>query len=58
MVEAVHVPVVGIGGIDIARAPDIARAGAAGAAVVGAVMSAEDPQRAAAELMSAFRVER
>ncbi|MEJ2217534.1 MAG: thiamine phosphate synthase [Gemmatimonadota bacterium] len=41
--RAVHVPVVGIGGITVERAPALARTAAAGIAVVGAVMEAEDP---------------
>lgn len=43
VVEAVDVPVVGIGGIDGERAAEVAtRTAAAGVAVVGAVMGAED----------------
>lgn len=43
VVEAVDVPVVGIGGIDGERAAEVAaRTAAAGVAVVGAVMEAED----------------
>lgn len=43
-------PSVGIGGINISNAADIIQAGANGIAVVSAIMSAEDPQRAAEEL--------
>lgn len=42
VVEAVDIPVVGIGGIDTANVSQIAAAGAAGAAVIGAVMRAAD----------------
>jgi len=42
VVDAVPVPVVGIGGIDAARVADVGRTGAAGVAVVGAVMGAAD----------------
>lgn len=42
VVEAVHVPVVGIGGITSERAADVRATGAAGVAVIGAVMSASD----------------
>lgn len=48
---AVRVPVVGIGGITVARAAEVARTGAAGVAVVGAVMSAADPAGAVRALM-------
>jgi thiamine-phosphate pyrophosphorylase len=41
--RAVHIPVVGIGGITVERAADVARTAAAGIAVIGAVMTAEDP---------------
>lgn len=43
VVEAVEVPVVAIGGITAARARWVSRAGAAGCAVVSAVMAATDP---------------
>lgn len=46
-----RVPVVGIGGIDIARAGEVAGAGAAGVAVIGAVMRAPDPRLAAEGLL-------
>jgi len=42
VVDAVDVPVVGIGGIDVARASDVAGTGAAGVATVAAVMGAQD----------------
>lgn len=40
-------PVMGIGGITAANAAAIITAGAAGVAVIGAVMSAQDPESAA-----------
>ncbi|MDE2876632.1 MAG: thiamine phosphate synthase [Gemmatimonadota bacterium] len=43
VVEAVDAPVVAIGGIAPASAAGVFRAGAAGCAVVGAVMAARDP---------------
>lgn len=49
---AVHIPVVGIGGITIANAPPILRAGAAGVAVISAVMRAADPQAAVRRLLA------
>ena len=42
VVDAVDVPVVGIGGIDVARASAVAGTGAAGVATVAAVMGAQD----------------
>ena len=47
------VPVVGIGGITPANAAVIARAGAAGVAVLGAVLGAPDPEAAARALSDA-----
>lgn len=40
--RAVDVPVVGIGGITVERSAEVARTGASGVAVVGAVMGAQD----------------
>jgi len=53
VVAAVEAPVVAIGGITPARAPEVFRAGAAGCAVVSAVMAAPDPARAVRELLQA-----
>lgn len=50
---AVRIPVVGIGGIDPSNAAAVAAAGAAGVAVIGAVMRAADPERAARDLLRA-----
>lgn len=56
VVEAVKAPVVGIGGIDAARAGLVARAtGAAGVAVIGAVMGAADPEAAVRNLLAPWR---
>ena len=54
VVEAVSIPVVGIGGITPARAADVAASGASGAAVIGAVMAATDPGLAVRALMAPF----
>jgi thiamine-phosphate pyrophosphorylase len=48
-------PLVAIGGIDLARAPACARAGAAGVAVISAVAAAPDPEAAARALVAALR---
>lgn len=52
--RAVRVPVVGIGGIDPSNVHEAARSGAAGVAVIGAVMSAADPAAATRALLDAF----
>ncbi len=54
VVEAVDVPVIGIGGVTPLNVKEIAAAGAAGAAVIGAVMGAPDPGEAVRALLSPF----
>jgi thiamine-phosphate pyrophosphorylase len=49
---AVQLPVVAIGGIQAGNAAEVIRAGAAGIAVVSAIVAADDPRAAAAELAS------
>lgn len=53
VVEAVTIPVVGIGGIRAENAGEVIRAGAAGVAVVSAVMAAADPEAATRQLREA-----
>ncbi len=48
------IPVIGIGGITAANAGALVRMGAAGVAVLGAVLGASDPTRAARAIRSAF----
>lgn len=48
-------PVIGIGGITASNAAEITRAGAVGVAVIGAVLGASEPERAARELRAALR---
>jgi len=50
IVQAVSIPVVGIGGITAANAQPVIEAGAAGVAVISAVVAADDPRAAAAAL--------
>jgi thiamine-phosphate pyrophosphorylase len=50
--RAVPVPVLGIGGIDAERSASIAETRAAGVAVIGAVMAAEDPAAAVEALLA------
>lgn len=52
--RALGIPVVAIGGITAANAPEIARAGADGIAVVSAILGAADARKAAAKLRAAF----
>ena len=51
--QAVRIPVVGIGGIAAANAGEVVRAGAAGVAVISAVMRAADPEAATRDLLRA-----
>jgi len=53
--RAVAVPVVAIGGINPARAAEVAGTAAAGVAVISAVMKAQDPGAAVAQLLTPFR---
>jgi thiamine-phosphate pyrophosphorylase len=52
--EVVSIPVLGIGGIDYRRAPEVMDAGAAGIAVISAILGSPDPRAAAARLWSAL----
>lgn len=54
VVEAVRIPVVGIGGIDESNVGAVAASGAAGAAVIGAVMKAVEVERTVRTLLKAF----
>jgi thiamine-phosphate pyrophosphorylase len=53
----VQLPVLGIGGIGPGEAPECRRCGAAGVAVIDAVLSAADPRAAAAALREALDAE-
>jgi thiamine-phosphate pyrophosphorylase len=52
---AVHIPLVGIGGINQQNAAEVVRCGADGVAVVSAIVTAQDPEQAARELVLAIR---
>lgn len=54
VVRAVDIPVIGIGGIGPENAAETLRTGAAGVAVIRAVMEAQDPGKAVRELLAAF----
>ena len=56
--EAAPLPVVAIGGIDAARAAEVAAAGARGVAVISAVAGADDPEAATRALVRALRAGR
>lgn len=53
--RSVSIPVVAIGGINHANVRDVIKAGADGAAVISAVLSAPDIQQAAQEMMRLIR---
>ena len=55
---AVRVPVIGIGGITAANCASVLEAGAAGVAVVSAIVTAPDPERAARQLREALEAAR
>lgn len=55
VVAAARIPAVGIGGIDEENAAEVVRAGAAGVAVIRAVMSAPDPEAATRALLRRVR---
>jgi thiamine-phosphate pyrophosphorylase len=52
--QAVSVPVVAIGGINISNAAEVKKAGADSIAVIGAVLGANSPETAARELIKIF----
>ena len=52
--DRTSIPFVGIGGITTANVYEVIRAGAQGAAVISAILAAEDPERAARELKRAI----
>lgn len=48
-------PVIALGGMDPERLPQVRASGAHGAAILGAVMQAEDPKQAAADLLAMWK---
>jgi thiamine-phosphate pyrophosphorylase len=52
---ALDIPVIAIGGITPARVAEVRRAGAAGVAVISAILSADDPTAATREFLAALR---
>lgn len=54
VVRAATLPVVAVGGIGPERVPDVLRAGAAGVAVIGAILDAADPAAAVARFTAAL----
>ncbi len=57
-VRPTSLPIVAIGGIDVASTAAIIEAGADGIAVVSAICAAPDPERAARDLARAVRAAR
>jgi thiamine-phosphate pyrophosphorylase len=53
--RAVHIPLVGIGGLNRQTTAAVVRCGADGVAVVSAIVAAEDPEQAARELVQVIR---
>jgi len=53
--RAARVPVLAIGGVNVARLAELIAAGAAGAAVMGGVMRAADPARETAALIATLK---
>lgn len=53
--SAVNIPVLAIGGITAARVPEVMTAGAAGIAVISAILASPDPGAAAADLGAALQ---
>lgn len=54
VVQAVRIPVIGIGGITPANVAEVAATGAAGCAVISAIMAAPRPGSIVKELLAAF----
>ncbi|MEM9682514.1 MAG: thiamine phosphate synthase, partial [Pseudomonadota bacterium] len=52
--RALDLPVLGLGGIDAETVPDIRNSGAAGFAVMGGIMRADDPMAAVERLAAAW----
>lgn len=58
VVEAVSVPVIAIGGVTVKRVPEVMAAGAAGVAVIRAILASDDARAAAQALRDALSAER
>jgi thiamine-phosphate pyrophosphorylase len=55
VVESVRIPVVGIGGVDERNVSEVAATGAAGSAVISAVMASRDVPKTVATLLAPFQ---
>lgn len=53
--QAVEIPIVGIGGINLKNARQVTEQGASGVAVISALMQADDPEAAAQKFLYAMR---
>jgi len=56
--RTVDLPIIGLGGIDASNAGEVIRAGAAGVAVIRAILAAADPAAAAGQLLRTVRASR
>jgi thiamine-phosphate pyrophosphorylase len=56
-VEAIHLPIIAIGGVNVENTPEVMRAGARGIAVISAVCCQEDPEQATRALSQALQAE-
>jgi thiamine-phosphate pyrophosphorylase len=56
MRQKIGIPIIAIGGINVDNATNVMRAGAAGIAVVSAILDAPDARKAAAELKKALSI--
>jgi len=57
-VEAIPLPIIAIGGVNVENTPEVIRAGARGIAVISAVCCQEDPEQATRALRQALQTER
>jgi thiamine-phosphate pyrophosphorylase len=55
MRQAVKIPLVGIGGLNLSNAGQVIKSGADGVAVVSAIVSSSDPEKAAKDLLLQIR---
>jgi len=56
-VEAIPLPIIAIGGVDVENTPEVMRAGAQGIAVISAVCCQENPEQATRALYNALQTE-
>ncbi len=57
-VEAIYLPIIAIGGVNVENTPEVMRAGARGIAVISAVCCEEDPEQATRALSQTLQTEK